>query len=188
MGIPILNRRKVFLGDHPIYLTGSKPKKGTQIHSNFYAIPARKAKTELKKRDLSRGLVIVSTLPNIHSFACSQQVLDLELETKKLYPKARIFHIACDPKSGWEEVEKLHPFLESPGYTIHGVGKKEADSFKNSFGVGVEGNRRIAHGLFALQNGKFMVSYIPRQQYGIPNIKKFLKQVQAALLDSNHIL
>lgn len=174
-------KRKVYLGDYSILLEGEKPQYGQRVANNIIAKPARKAKSSLGSLSLSKGLVIVSTLPNIRSFACSQQVLDLELEAKKKFPNCSIFHIASDPKSGWKEIDKLHPFLESPGFTLDGLSKGQLDAFKSCFGVGVENEKRIAHGLFALLNGKFIVSYIPRQQFGIPNIKLFLNKINAKI-------
>ena len=174
-------KRKVFLGDCSIFLEGSQPKYGQKLANNITAKPARKTKEALGSTQLSQGLVFVSTLPNIRSFACSQQVLDLEVGSKKKFPKSKIFHIASDPKSGWKEVDLLHPFLSSPGFTLCGLSKDEKERFKSSFGVGVENENRIAHGLFALLDGKFIASYIPRQQYGVPNIKLFLNKVEKNL-------
>ncbi|MCC5814070.1 MAG: hypothetical protein JJT78_04885 [Leptospira sp.] len=173
--------RKVYLGDHEISLVGEKPKLGRRVSTCFHANPARKARAKLTLEKISKGLVIISTLPNIRSFACSQQVFDLEMEVKEHLPEAKIFHVASDPKSGWEEVDKLHPFLKSPGFTLDGVDSESVESFKQAFGVGVKGHKRIAHGLFALQDGEFIVSYIPRQQYGIPNIKRFIRKIQDSL-------
>ncbi|WP_167837074.1 hypothetical protein [Leptospira kobayashii] len=51
--------------------------------------------------------------------------------------------------------------------------------FKAFFGVGVGGSPRIAHGLFAFLGGRLIRSLIPRQQYGIPNIKKFLDSISS---------
>ncbi len=174
----LLEKRKVFLGDHPIFLQGKVPKLGDRILTKIKALPARRTKTNLTEKKLLKGLVIVSTLPNIRSHACSQQVLDLEIESKKLFPKCKIFHIASDPESGWEEVDKLHPFLKSPGFTLTGIKKQEKDTFKSCFGVGVCDHHRMAHGLFALLDGEFIAIYIPRQQLGTPNIKSFLNKIQ----------
>lgn len=181
--------RKVLLGDRPIYLLGEKPKEGKWIHCNketneeelYFAKPARKANKDLTLKDLSKGLVIVSTLPNIRSHACSIQIMDLEMEVQKHLPHAKIIHVASDPASGWEEVEKIHPFLNAPGYTLHGVDSKSVLLFKKMFGVGVQGSHRIAHGLFAILEGKVLVSYIPRQQYGSPNIHRFIQKVKNKL-------
>jgi len=173
--------RSVYLGDRKIFLLGKKPSKGWKLTEYFQANPARKTRSKLTSDCLKKGLVIVSTLPNIRSFACSQQILDLENEVKAQIPSARIYHIASDPKSGWKEVEELHPFLDSPGFTLHGVPAEFVDSFKRAFGVGVKGTPRIAHGLFALLDGEFLVSYIPRQQYGVPNIRKFIRKIIESL-------
>jgi len=165
---------KVYLGDERIELYGNKPKLGEKLQIPFLIPPAFNTRLPLRKKAIDKGLVIISTLPNIKSNACSAQILNLEMEIKARKIKAKIFHVACDCPEHWEEVRSIHPFLRAKGFTLKNASKEDSESFRNSFGIGVHGSSRIAHGLFAFQDGKVIASYIPRQQYGIPNIKKFL--------------
>jgi len=165
---------KVFLGDRPIELLGKKPKAGFRWDARFRIPPAHNTKTPLTDKDLAEGLVIISTLPNIQSHACAAQVLDLEEECKNRGIPAKIFHVACDCPEHWDEVKKLHPFLKAKGYSFENANKTDIETFSWNLGVGVKGSRRIAHGLFAFRDGSLVKAYIPKQQYGIPNIKRFL--------------
>lgn len=166
------------LGDHPIFLEGRRPKPGLRLPNRFYANPARNAKKKLSIKEIQKGLVILSTLPNVRSNACSQQVLDLELALKGWEPKPKLFHISVDPATDWVEIDELHPFLDSQGFTLSSVPKEISEEFSRKLGIKVKGNRRLAHGLFAFLDGELILSYIPRQQYGIPNIKGFLKKLK----------
>lgn len=169
----------VYLGDKPIQVYGSKLKSGDKIESRFHLPAAYNTKQALKEKDIAKGLVILSTLPNIRSNECSTQVLDLEKEVKARNLKAKIYHVACDCPKHWEEVRHLHPFLKAKGYTLKLANERDTESFKQALGVGVRGSKRIVHGLFAFQDGKLLASYIPRQQYGSPNVKKFLNSLDS---------
>ncbi len=168
----------VLLGTKEIELTGKKPNEGFRWVKPFRLPPAYNTKKALSERDLEQGLVILSTLPNIHSHACAAQVLDLEEECKRRELNAKILHVACDCPDHWDEVRKLHPFLKAKGFTFEDANQKDINVFSESLGVGVKGSKRIAHGLFAFLDGSLVKAYIPRQQYGIPNIKKFLDSVE----------
>lgn len=172
----IIKKRNVYLGESIIHLLGSKPRVGDRLESKFYIQPARNSKEALTEKVLSKGITIVSTLPNIHTNACHYQVLDLENLVKKIIPEAKIFHIASDGKSHWKEVDEIHPDLKACGYSLHESELKDREVFARSFGVGVEGNARIAHGLFGLWNGIFCAAYIPMQQIGNPDIHYFFNQ------------
>lgn len=165
---------KVLLGDKPIQLLGKKPKVGFLFDKKFRIPPAYNTKKPLSDKCLEKGLVILSTLPNIRSHACSAQVLDLEEECKQRGLDAAIFHVACDCPEHWSEVKKLHPFLRAKGFTLEDANPTDVETFAMSLGVAVKGSLRIAHGLFAFRNGKLVKSYIPKQQYGVPNVKRFL--------------
>lgn len=168
---------KVYLGEERIELYGIKPKLGEKLRAPFLIPPAFNTISPLGKKSMDKGLVILSTLPNIKSNACIAQVLDLEMEIKARKLKAKIFHVACDCPEHWAEVRSLHPFLKAKGFSLQNASKKDSESFRISFGVGVHGSSRIAHGLFAFRDGRIIASYIPRQQYAIPNIKKFLNSL-----------
>ncbi len=167
----------VYLGDIKIELIGKRPQTGFSLQKTFSIPAAYNAKRALKNDSLKKGWVIISTLPNIRSNECSMQILNLENEIKKLNEKIRIFHIACDSPDHWEGVKELHPSLKAKGFCLNLAAKKDVMNFKESFGVGVKGSERIAHGLFAFRDGKLIGSLIPKQQYGIPNIKGFLKSL-----------
>ncbi len=170
------HKRKAYLGESEIHLLGKKPRIGERLEADFEIKPARNSKESLTKKILSKGLTIVSTLPNIHTNACHYQVLDLENLTKKLIPEAKIFHIASDAKSHWKEVDEIHPDLKAYGFSLYESELKDREYFASAFGVGVEGNARIAHGLFGLYEGVFCAAYIPMQQMGNPDIHYFLTQ------------
>ncbi len=170
---------KVYLGDKPIETYGKKPKPGDELPGKFVIPPAYNTKKVLKKDDITKGLVILSTLPNIRSNECSTQVLDLERCVTEQKLNAKIFHVACDCPEHWEEVRHLHPFLKAKGYTLELADQTHTESFKQALGVGVRGSKRIVHGLFAFLDGKLLSAYIPRQQYGSPNVKRFLKSLGA---------
>jgi peroxiredoxin len=174
---------RVYLGNKPIQVYGNQLKRGDSILGNFQLPGAYNTKTPLRKKTISRGLVILSTLPNIKSNECSTQILDLEQEVQARALKLKIYHIACDCPEHWEEVKHLHPFLKAKGYSLELANKADAEEFKQVLGVGVRGSKRIVHGLFAFLNGKLISTYIPRQQYGVPNVKKFLDTV-ATLIDA----
>ncbi|TGN10095.1 hypothetical protein [Leptospira ilyithenensis] len=170
---------KVFLGDKPIELLGKQPKQGEWIKKNFRLPAAYNTKIPFTPDQLKAGLVIVSTLPKIKSNECSAQILNLEQELAIRKINAKIVHIACDCADHWEEVKNLHPFLKAKGFSLKFADTTDINSFKEFFGVGVKGSPRIAHGLFAFQNGYLIQSMIPRQQYGIPNIKKLLDSISS---------
>lgn len=169
---------KVFLGDMPVELTGKRPKLGDRILGKFRFKPALNTNTKFPNLEQIKGLVLVSTLPNVKSFACSTQVLDLEEEIKKRKLPAKIFHFASCGKESWFEIKKLHPNLKAKGYSLQNCNVEDVLEFKNCLGVGVSHSHRLAHGLFALYNGRIIASYIPKQQYGVPNIKRFLNRIE----------
>lgn len=172
---------KVYLGDLPVELTGRRPKLGDPIEGKFGFKPALNTKSKFPDLKNIKGLVFLSTLPNVKSFACSTQVLDLEEEISKRNIRAKIFHLASCGINSWTEIKKLHPQLKANGYSLQNCDNDEVTTFKQKLGVGVTNSHRLAHGLFVLKNGKFIASYIPKQQYGVPNIKRFLNRLEKGL-------
>ncbi|TGL55874.1 hypothetical protein EHQ58_18285 [Leptospira ognonensis] len=172
----------VYLGDKPIQIYGHRIKSGEKLQAKFTFPPAYNTKKSLNDKDITKGLVILSTLPNIKSNECSTQILDLEKEVHCREIKAKIYHIACDCPEHWEEVRHLHPFLKAKGYTLELASEIDSETFKQALGVGVRGSKRIVHGLFAFLDGNLLLSYIPRQQYGSPNVKNFLKNLMSKLV------
>ncbi|TGL09271.1 hypothetical protein [Leptospira levettii] len=172
---------KVYLGDLPVELIGKRPRLGKPIEGKYRFTPVLNAKNKFPNLQKSKGIIFLSTLPNVKSFACSAQVLDLEVEITKRKIPAKIFHLASCGKDSWSEIKKLHPQLKARGYSLQNCSQNEVNTFKQILGVGVKNSHRLAHGLFALKNGKIIASYIPKQQYGVPNIKHFLNRLERGL-------
>lgn len=169
---------KVYLGDMPVELTGKRPKIGFQWKHKFQFSPALNTKSKFPNLKNEKGLIFISTLPNVRSFACSAQVLELEEELKKRKIPAKIIHIASDGKDAWSEIKKLHPKLKAHGYSLKNGNTGDVNKLKEILGIGVVSSHRLAHGLFAIQDGILISSLIPKQQYGVPNIKKFLNKLK----------
>lgn len=169
---------KVYLGNMLVELTGKRPKKGFQWQHNFQFLPALNTESNFPNLKNKKGLIFISTLPNVRSFACSTQVLDLEEELKKRKIQAKIIHIASDGKDAWSEIKKLHPTIKAHGYSLKNGNPDDINTLKEILGIGVVSSHRLAHGLFAIQDGILISSLIPKQQYGVPNIKKFLNELK----------
>ncbi|TGL67360.1 hypothetical protein [Leptospira levettii] len=172
---------KVYLGDLPVELIGKRPRLGKPIEGKYRFTPVLNAKNKFPNLQKSKGIIFLSTLPNVKSFACSAQVLDLEVEITKRKIPAKIFHLASCGNDSWAEIKKLHPQLKARGYSLKNCSQIEVENFKQKLGVGVKNSHRLAHGLFALKDGKIIASYIPKQQYGVPNIKNFLNRLERGL-------
>jgi hypothetical protein len=95
-------------------------------------------------------------------------------------PGARLLHVSADAAACWYEVDLFHPELEAAGYSLHEADSDSVQAFTHLFGVAVAGNRRIAHGMFALENGVITVADIPLQQMGVPSIGRFMRAVLTA--------
>ncbi|TGL47708.1 hypothetical protein EHQ55_11305 [Leptospira meyeri] len=169
---------KVYLGDMPVELTGKRPKIGLKWCYTFQFKPVLNTNSKFPNLKRRKGFFLISTLPNVKSYACSTQVLDLEEEIKKRNISAKIIHIASDGETSWDDIKKLHPHLKAYGYTLKSCKEDDVIKLKNMLGIGVIGSHRLAHGLFAIQDGILISSMIPKQQYGVPNIKKFLTQLK----------
>jgi len=160
-------------------LVGSAPVAGDLLGGDF-ALPAgRNTTSPLTRASLCRGAVIVSTLPDIGKHACALQVLDLEEHVRTELPGVRLVHVASDDASRWNEVDWYHPDLRAEGYTVAGAPAASRRAFTSAFGVGVSGSDRVAHGLFALRDGRFEVVDIPVQQLGSPDVHGFLRALAA---------
>ncbi|MCW7457865.1 hypothetical protein ND856_08875 [Leptospira bandrabouensis] len=171
---------KVYLGDLPVELTGKRPKNGSKWKKDFQLTPVLNTDSKFPNLRRRRGIFFISTLPNVRSFACSAQVLDLEVEIKKRKISAKIIHLASDGKDSWNEIKKLHPQLKALGYSLKDCDQNEINILKTMLGVGVVSSNRLAHGLFVIKDGMIISSLIPKQQYGTPNIKRFLNKLQSS--------
>lgn len=169
--------RTAHLGETVIELEGPAPRVGTTLVGEFALAPAHFAPEPLLAADLRDGPAVVSTLPNIEKHACIFQIVDLERELARFDPPPRLVHVASDSARHWTEVEQYHPELRAPGYSLGETDAPSRDAFKAAFGVGVRGHRRIAHGLFALQDGVFLAVEIPDDQMSPPPVRQFLHRL-----------
>jgi hypothetical protein len=168
------------LGGTPIRLPGPAPAIGGVLATRFAIPPARNATAALTASRLCRGRVVVSTLPNIGKHACAAQILDLEEHLRADFAGVRLVHVSADPAELWEEVDLYHASLSAEGYSIDGADPASRAAFTEAFGVAVEGHRRIAHGMFALVDGVFVVVDIPHEQLGVPDVYGFLGRLSRA--------
>ena len=168
--------RRVWLGEHPLVLSGARPRVGQRLEAEFSVPPARSTNTPLDSKALTRGIVVLSTLPNIRANACHVQIAGLEEMLPRYLPKARLCHVSSDGVDAWCEVDEYHPDLRACAYTLDGVDSATHDAFRAAFGVGVERYTRIAHGLFLLVEGIFRLVHIPRQQLGPARVSAFLRR------------
>jgi len=168
MRTALLNKKKItLLGERPSSLTKIKP---------FIIHPALNTKNRRTSSQLKKGNVIISTLPNIKSNACINQIYDISNIINKRKLPIKVFNVSSDSPNNWVTVDKLHHDLHAKGYTIYNASEESINNFKETFGIGVLESQRIAHGLFGLKNGKIIHSMIPRQQMGNPDARKFLRE------------
>jgi hypothetical protein len=175
--------RHADLGGRPIVLFGHTPQPGRPLVDVFSLPPARAATLPLTDGELRRGLVVVSTLPNIQRHACVAQIVELEEECAHRFPEVRIAHVSHDDAIHWREVDRYHPGIGAASYTLDGASESSRVSFTWAFGVGVLGHQRIAHGLFALREGVFIAAEIPFDQMHAPDIGGFLGALDTALAE-----
>lgn len=174
-------RREAALGGRSIRLLGEAPRAGGRLAGRFSLPAARRAEGPLSGEALSRGLWIVSTLPNIERHACLEQVAEIEARASALFPAPRVAHVSADAAIHWGEVDEFHPGVRAPGYTLCGASDESRRAFLAAFGVGVLGERRIAHGLFGLRDGVFLAAEIPFDQMQTPEVGRFLEELGRAL-------
>jgi hypothetical protein len=165
------------LGGTPIRLLGHLPRTGEWLHADFALPAARNAIAPLTPSELCRGLVIVSTLPNIRRHACISQIVQLDDETPHILPGARVFHVSADEAEHWREVDRFHPGVGAPGYSLHAATRASRVAFTHAFGVAVEGHARIAHGCFALRDGVILAAEVPYDQMHSMDVVPFLHAV-----------
>ena len=157
------------------------PQVGERLDASFSIPAARHAESPLSATELLRGLVIVSTLPNIQKHACITQIVDLEAQAKERVPSARLVHISSDHADHWLEVDRFHPDVETPGYSLCCADPGSRQAFSQAFGVGVVAHHRIAHGLFALHEGVFVAVAIPEDQMRTAEVAGFMEQLCRSL-------
>lgn len=171
------NTRRAKLGAETILLEGAMPQVGERLESSFSIPAARHAESPLSAAELLQGLVIVSTLPNIQKHACIAQIVALETQAKERVPSARVVHISSDHADHWLEVDRFHPDVETPGYSLCCADPASRQAFAQAFGVGVVAHQRIAHGLFALDEGVFVAVAIPEDQMRTAEVAASMEQL-----------
>lgn len=169
--------RTVKVGTETYALEGNPPNIGDKLNSAFLLAEAL-GDGFIADVNLKKGLVIVSTLPNIQKEHCVQQIIELETFTYKLLPAStKIIHVSSDTRLDWKSAEKHLANLPVKAYTLYDTAPESVAAFKATFGVGVVGTSRIAHGLFGLMHGQFVNIQIPDDQLGVPNVPLFLKNI-----------
>jgi hypothetical protein len=176
-----LDARVAHLAGRRFLLPGPGPRVGDRLAARFSIPAARHATAPLRGDDIERGFVVVSTLPNIEKHACIAQIVDLEERAVCLAHVPRIFHVSADAARHWVEVDFFHRTIAAPGYSLAGADDESRRSFTRAFGVEVAGERRIAHGLFALWRGEFLAIDIPVDQMLTPAVVDFLDRAHALL-------
>jgi hypothetical protein len=163
----------------PIRLLGHVPRQGHRVTADFRIPAARGADLPLTSATLARGIVILSTLPNIRRHACLSQIVALDEHTPHVVPRARIFHVAADEAEHWQEVDRYHPSVRAPGYSLAAADLDSRIAFSLAFGVAVEGHRRIAHGCFALRDGIVLNAEVPYHQMHPVEALPFLERLRS---------
>jgi len=170
--------RVALLGDAALRLLGRMPQAGELLAARPFSVPpARNAAAPLTPESLRRGLVLVSTLPNIARYACAAQILDFEEESMRRFDDFRMLHVSTDEARYWSEIDTFHPALAAEAFSLFDADEQSVAGFGLSFGVAVEGHGRIAHGLFALLDGMFLAAEVPFQQLAVPDVGAFLDRV-----------
>jgi len=180
--VRVPEHRVAMMGDTPLVLPGGVPRPGDLLPDRRFAVPAaRNATAPLTPASLCRGLVLVSTLPNIHRHACAAQILDFEEQAMRRLTGFRMVHVSADEPASWSEVDHFHPLLAAEGFSLFEASEESRRGFSLAFGVAVEGHGRIAHGLFALVDGMFLAVDVPYQQRAVPDVRGFLARVERLL-------
>jgi peroxiredoxin len=169
--------RTVRLGNEHIELLGVVPSPGDRLTAEFVIPAARHARGPLLATDFQRGLVVLSTLPNIQKHACLAQIVDLEERGHARMPGMRIVHVSADHEEHWQEVDRFHPDVQAAGYSLCCAETESREAFVRAFGVGVQDHHRIAHGLFALQDGRFLEAEVPDDQMRPADVQGFLERL-----------
>jgi len=168
---------RVRLGSRWAVLEAPCPRPGDVLRADFRLQPAHHASTSLCASQLQHGLVILSTLPNIEKRACTAQILALDRELDARGWRPQVVHVSSDAARHWSQLARLHDQVNAAGYTVDGASDKDRQVFARSFGVAVSGERRIAHGLFALQDGVFLSAEVPENQFRTPGVRQFLQRL-----------
>lgn len=169
---------RVRLGARWARLDAPCPRPGDVLSADFRLRPAHHATIGLCGTQLRHGLVIVSTLPNIEKRACTAQILALDKELGASRLRSRVVHVSSDAARHWSQLERLHDQVNASGHTVDGASDEDRERFARAFGVAVVGERRIAHGLFALRDGVFLGAVVPENQFRSPSVRLFVQRLE----------
>jgi len=169
--------RRARLGLRTLELYGRVLVPGDRLVARFSIAPARGAIGQLTAARLRDGLILMTTLPNIHKHACSAQLVQTQRSVQRFLPAAAVVHVASDGPEYWAEVDRLHGSITATGYSLQG--SADAEAFRLAFGVGVRGTERIARGLFAFCRGVVLGAEVPEDQSRTPDVKRFVARVHA---------
>jgi hypothetical protein len=169
--------RAIRLGNELLLRAHPTPRPGDVLDADFVIPAARLATDPLTCTELARGLVVLSTLPNIQKHACAAQIIEIEEHAPARLPGSRIVHVSADAAHHWGEVDVFHGNVRAPGYSLCCADAASREAFGRAFGVTVLGQRRIAHGLFALLDGLFLAADVPFDQMAPPDVESFLERV-----------
>jgi len=175
--------RTALLGDRRLELPGALPLPGSVLEASFSIPGARRASRPLLADDLRRGLVLLTTLPNIQKHACIAQITHVAELAPRILPGAAVFHVGADESCHWAEVDRFHPEVAEPGYSLAHAALEDREAFARAFGVGVAESHRIAHGLFALVDGVFLAAVVPEDQLKAPAVERFLLDVKSRVVE-----
>jgi hypothetical protein len=175
---PDAEQRRAIVRDRTVILPGPLPRPGDLLSDTPFSIPpARHANAPLTPEALRIGTVVVSTLPNIGRHACAAQILGLEERCLERLDEFRLIHVSADEPRFWLEVDHFHPVLRADGFSLHGADDASREAFGRAFGVAVENERRIAHGLFGLKDGVFLAAVVPYDQMAVPDVDAFVTRL-----------
>jgi len=167
------------VGARIVELYGRVLAAGDRVDADFVIPPARRSCGPLTGDRIRRGLIVMTTLPNIHKNACSAQIVRTEALARAHLPEAEVMHVASDGCENWCELDHFHGEVRAAGYSLDGCA--DADVFRVAFGVGVRGSARIARGLFALHRGVVLAADVPENQGRTPDVERFIERVRSLL-------
>lgn len=171
--------RRARVGAHVVELYGRELAAGDRLIGDFVIPPARGTREPLTAQRMRNGLVLMTTLPNIHKHACAAQIVQTELLARTSFPGAMLVHVASDEPAYWTEIDRFHGDIQAPGYSLQL--SSDADVFRSMFGVGVRGSSRIARGLFSFYRGVVLAADVPVNQMRTPDVKRFVERTRSLL-------
>jgi hypothetical protein len=167
--------RPACLAGRPILLLGHLPHPGRALVDVFRLPAVDHAGARLTDEDLRVGTVAVSTSPSLGPDSM-RQLEALKNACRRDLPFARVVHVSHDMDSSAAIDGSVHGEL----YTLEGASESSCVSFTWAFGVGVLGEKQIAHGLFALREGIFVAAETPFDQRPLHDVSGFIRAWHAS--------